>query len=148
MTTDYTPSDSHRPAQERDIPRAMRRYTVTFAAEAEKRVIIPYDIKVMGIENAITSSLLFYVAKIDATTVAGDLADPVITSSATDTIPAASASASGVFPVAQNDEFNCLVLKAPGNVTGVMTLRIGDGLPNTEYLGGNVLTAELPAVGA
>lgn len=141
MTTDYTPSDSHRPAQERDIPRAMRRYTVTFEAEAEKRVILPYDIKVMGVENAIASALLFYVSKIDENTVAGDLADPVITSAATDTIPA-----SGVFPIAQNDEFNCLVLKASGNVSGVVTLRIGDGLPNTDYLGGNVLTAELPAV--
>lgn len=146
MTTDYTPSDSHRPAQERDIPRAMRRYTVTFADTAEKRVILPYDVKVMGIENAITSSLLFYVTKIDATNVAADLADPVITSSATDTIPAATASASAVFPVAQNDEFNCLVLKASGNVTGVITLRIGDGIDNTPWLGGNVLTAELPEV--
>ena len=144
MTVDNTPADSSRPAQERDIPRAMRRYTVTFAAEAEKRVILPYDIKVMGVENAITSSLLFYVTKIDSTTVAGDLADPVITSSATDTIPAATASASGVFPIAQQEEFNCLVLKASGNVTGVVTLRIGDGLPNG--LGGAVTTAELTAV--
>ena len=144
MTVDNTPSDSHRTAQERDVPRAMRRYTVTFAAEAEKRVIIPYDIKVMGVENAITSSLLFYVTKIDSTTVAGDLADPVISSSATDTIPAASGSTVGVFPIAQQEEFNCLVLKASGNVTGVVTLRIGDGLPNG--LGGSVNTAELTAV--
>jgi len=138
MTIDYTPADSSRTAQERDVPRAMRRYTVTFAAEAEKRVIIPYDVKVMGVENAIASSLLFYVTKIDDTTVAGDLADPVITSSLTDTIPA-----SGVFPIAQNEEFNCIVLKASGNVTGAVTLRIGDGLPNG--LGGSVDTAELTA---
>lgn len=144
MTTDNTPADNQRTAQERDVPRAMRRYTVTFAAEAEKRAIIPYDIKVMGVENAITSSLLFYVTKIDSTTVAGDLADPVITSSATDTIPAATASASGVFPIAQQEEFNCIVLKASGNVTGAVTLRIGDGLPNG--LGGSVDTAELTAV--
>lgn len=146
MTTDNTPSDNHRSAHERDIPRQMRRYTVTFAAEAEKRVIIPYDVKVMGIENAITSSLLFYVTKIDSSTVSGDLADPVITSSLTDTIPAASGSTAGVFPVAQQTEFNCIVLKASGNVTGAVTLRIGDGLPNG--LGGPVATAELTAVGA
>lgn len=143
MTVDNTPSDNQRTAQERDVPREMRRYTVTFAAEAEKRVIIPYDVKVMGIENAVASAILFYVTKIDGTTVAGDLVDPVITDSATDTIPA-----SGVFPVAQQSEFNCIVLKASGNITGAVTLRIGDGLPNTDYLGGNVLTAELPAVGA
>jgi hypothetical protein len=145
MTIDNTPSDSHRTAQERDVPRAMRRYTVTFAAEAEKRVILPYDVKVMGVENAITSSLLFYVTKIDSTTVAGDLADPVITSSATDTIPAASGSTAGVFPIAQQEEFNCIVLKASaGTPSGVVTLRIGDGLPNG--LGGSVDTAELTAV--
>jgi len=144
MTADNTPADNQRSAHERDIPRDMRRYTVTFAAEAEKRVIIPYDIKVMGIENAITSSLLFYVQKIDGTTVSGDLADPVITSSFTDTIPAASGSTAGVFPVAQQNEFNCIVLKASGNVTGTVTLRIGDGMPNG--LGGSVDTAELTAV--
>ena len=139
MTTDNTPSDNQRTAQERDIPREMRRYTVTFAAEAEKRVILPYDVKVMGIENAIASAILFYVTKIDSATVSADLADPVITSSATDTIPA-----SGVFPVAQQTEFNCIVLKASGNITGAVTLRIGDGLPNG--LGGAVATAELTAV--
>lgn len=141
MTTDNTPSDNQRTAQERDVPREMRRYTVTFAAEAEKRVIIPYDVKVIGVENAIASAILFYVTKIDGTTVAGDLADPVITDSATDTIPA-----SGVFPVAQQSEFNCIVLKASGNITGTVTLRIGDGLPNG--LGGPVGTAELTTVGA
>lgn len=146
MTTDNTPADSHVRADDRGIPREMRRYTVTFAAEAEKRVILPIDVKVMGVENAITSSLLFYVQKIDSTTVEGDLADPVITSSATDTIPAATASASGVFPAAQQSEFNCVVLKASGNVTGVLTLRVGDGMPNG--LGGPVDTAELTTVGA
>jgi len=146
MTTDNTPADSHVRADDRGIPREMRRYTVTFAAEAEKRVILPIDVKVMGVENAITSALLFYVTKIDATTVAGDLADPIISSSATDTIPAASGSTAGVFPVAQQSEFNCIVLKASGNVTGAVTLRVGDGLPNG--LGGPVETAELTAVGA
>tara|TARA_R110000868_G_scaffold10571_1_gene51456 strand:- start:24 stop:446 length:423 start_codon:yes stop_codon:yes gene_type:complete len=139
MTVDNTPSDNQRTAQERDVPRDMRRYTVTFAAEAEKRVIIPYDIKVMGVENAIASDILFYVTKIDSTTVSADLADPVITSALTDTIPA-----SGVFPIAQQSEFNCIVLKASGNVTGAVTLRIGDGLPNG--LGGTVGTAELTEV--
>jgi len=144
MTTDNTPADSHVRADDRGIPREMRRYTVTFAAEAEKRVILPIDVKVMGVENAITSALLFYVQKIDSTTVAGDLADPVISDSATDTIPAASGSTAGVFPVAQQSEFNCIVFKASGNVTGAVTLRVGDGLPNG--LGGPVATAELTAV--
>lgn len=137
---DNTQTDNHRSASERDVPRDMRRYTITFAAEAEKRMIIPLDVKIMGIENAIASSLLFYVTKVDDTTAAGDLADPVITSAATDTIPA-----SGVFPVAQQNEFNCIVLKASGNVSGVVTLRPGDGQWNQLA---PELTAELTAVPA
>lgn len=139
MTVDNTPSDNQRTAQERDVPRAMKRFTTTFAAETEKRVILPYDVKVMGIENAIATDILFYVTKIDSTTTAASLVDPVITSSDADTIPA-----SGVFPVAQQTEFNCVVLKAGSGITGAVTFRIGDGLPNG--LGGTVATAELTAV--
>lgn len=138
MTT--TEQDDHIGAVNRGVPLRHERYTINFSTQSEKRKIIPRDVKVISLENTIASSFMFYVEKITGDTVQADLADPVLTSSTTEILKAASGSASGEFALAQEEEFNCLVIKqtSGSNVSGDIYLRTGHGYENNLGAGVNV----------
>lgn len=127
-----TERDDHINAIHRGVPLRHERYTIAFTGQSEKRKIIPRDVKVIALENTIANSFMFYVEKITAATAQANLPDPVLTSSKTEILKAASGSVNGEFALAQEEEFNCLVIKESTgtNVTGDIYLRTGHGDDN------------------
>lgn len=133
MTT--TEQDDHINAVNRGVPLRHERYTIAFSGQSEKRKIIPRDVKVIGLENWIENDFIFCVEKATLESVAGDFIDPVLTSSTTEILKAADGSIPGVFGLAQEDEFNVLVIKEAlgADVTGNIYLRTGHGEANNLF---------------
>jgi hypothetical protein len=137
----YTAStlDDNTPADERDIPQTMRRYTCDYAGETVRTWRLPLDVKVCTLVNGTDKTLEFYVAKYNGTDyspLTSDLHDAG-TSSRIETV-----AAGATFPIAQHDEWNTLFFKAGSAATGTVTLRPGMGRAN------GIVTAETRALTA
>lgn len=134
----YTPStlDDNRPAEERDIPQQMRRYTCAFSNTTAAVFRLPLDIKVCTLVNGTDKDLAFFLTKYDGTAYT-DL-HSANTSSLIETV-----AAGATFPIAQGDEWNSIDFKAASGATGTVTLRPGAGTSNgLNPLATRAITAE------
>lgn len=136
MTYSPDTSDDYQRAGARDVPGVDREYTMDMGGQTEQRFHLPFDLKVMGLQNNTNQALQGYVSKYDGDTYTPDSLFPDATSSRVFSI-----AAGGYRPVAQDDEeFNTVTFLAGSAATGKVTATLGHGRGGAED-GGNGLHA-------